>query len=162
MSAQVQPSQHPINLPRARATAEKWLNRYAEVTAELDAQRTARKPLEEELVQLRGKLQAWSDEPANATAFTDSQLVAFEKGSFGYRNGVEKIEFNLENEMTDKERTAAVVAALRRYHADGVKETFDEKQVLKAWPVLPKFRDALKGIIKGVKRESGFVITLKK
>jgi hypothetical protein len=144
------------------AQANIWMGRYAELNAQLEEQRAARKPLEEEQQKLRGKLQTWAEDPANRVAFGDSQSVNLVNGTIGFKNGPEKIELVTGNELDDKQRNAAIVGALERYHSDGVKKGYDEKQLIKAWMVLPKLRKMLEGIVVGVKRETSFVIALKK
>jgi hypothetical protein len=139
-----------------------WLGRYAELSAKLEEQRAARKPLEEEQQKLRSKLQTWAEDPANQVVFGDSQSINLVNGTIGFKSGPEKVVMITDNDLDDKQRTAAIVAALERFHADGVKKNYDEKQLLKAWPVLPKLRKMLEGIVSGVKRETSFVIALKK
>lgn len=144
------------------AQANIWLGRYFELNAQLEEQRAARKPLEEEQQKLRGKLQAWAEDPANQAAFNESQSVNLVNGTIGFKKGPERIELETGSALDDKQRTAAIVGALERYHSDGVKKGYDEKQLIKAWMVLPKLRNVLQGIVKGVKRETSFVIALKK
>ncbi len=148
---------------QAHARAAKLLTRYAAAGAELDRLKTERKPLEEEYSSLRQELQAYAEDVSNAADFNEKQLLALDAGSFGFRQGPERLGWSLDAAPAEPARTAAVVAAIRKLLPTAVKESYDEKLVLKAWGIVPKLTEKLTEIgLTGPVRERQFLITLKK
>lgn len=160
MATAVKALKKPAISPREQG--EELLARYAELSTKLDELKTARKPMEEEYVQLRERLQEWADNNPDESEATTLPSYKLTLGSIGYRQGVEKLDFVLEDALPEQERNAKIQEALKRYLPGAIKTGYDEKAIVKAWDVLPKLRNALQGIISGTKRESQFVISLKK
>lgn len=160
MATAVKTPKQPVK--SARAQAEEWLASYAETTAALDALEARKKPLQEQQQELRARLREWADDAANDAEFAGGETVKLASGSFGYRNGVEKLEFELADAMPEPERTAFIVAALKKELPVAVKVGYDEKYLVKGWAVLPRLQKALAGVVAGIRRERSFVISLKK
>lgn len=141
--------------------ASKWLDRYTELYQQklevMDAAKSTIAPLDAELVELKNKLEDWSDK--NQDAFQGNKTLMLEGGTFGFKLGNKAISFPLDGPADVKEKYLKIVKAEL---PEAIVESVDSKTVVGAWPLFPKLVARLLKLGVSLSQENSFFITPKK
>lgn len=144
-----------------RSAAEHMMERYAELyqmKADItDSFKESVAPLDEEMSQLKGKLQEWSED--NATEFGGKKSLNLPSGTLGYKLGTKAVDFPLEGPENIKEMYFNVV---KKELPEAIVESVDSKKVVDAWTFFPNLVKKLTKLGIGMKQADNFYITPKK
>lgn len=141
--------------------AAKLLDRYAELyqlKAEVtDAYKHSVAPLDEEMQDLKSKLEDWAD--TNRAEFGDKKTMNLEAGTIGYKLGTKAVTFPIDAPADIKEKYFAIV---KGELPTAIVESVDSKKVVSGWEHVPNLAKKLSKLGIAIGQEDGFFITPKK
>ena len=146
--------------PKTRKASE-LLDRYAELYQEKlhieESAKQAKAPLEEELTELKGKLEKWSLK--NADLFGGKKTMALDGGTFGHKLNAKAVSFHIDSPDDIRDKYFAIVKAEL---PTAIVESVDSKKVIGGWDHVPTLAKKLEKLGITIAQEDSFFITPKK